>query len=128
MVYRILAEFVVAVHFVFILWVTLGWIAVRFRHWLIWLHLPAAIWGVAIELLDWACPLTPLEQQLRHWAGAEGYEGGFIEHYLRAIIYPEGMHREVEILLGVAVFVVNVGGYWWIRRSARNEHRNRGRR
>ncbi len=113
MIYRILADIVMLLHLGFILWVVLGWLFVRWRRWLMWLHLPAAAWGVLIEFLGWPCPLTPLEQYLRGLGGQEGFENGFIEHYIGSIIYPGGLDRSVQILLGVAVLVVNLVGYWW---------------
>ena len=79
-----------------------------------WLHLPAAAWGVLIEFRGWICPLTPLESRLRILAGTEGYAGGFIEHYLLPVLYPAGLTRGVQITLGVLVLAVNLGIYGWI--------------
>lgn len=113
MAYRVLADLVLALHLAFIVWVCLGWLAVRFRRWAAWLHAPAALWGAAIEFANWPCPLTPLENQLRQWAGQQGYAGGFIEHYLVAVIYPNGLDRGAQVVLGLAVLLANACGYWW---------------
>ena len=53
------------------------------------------------------CPLTPLENWLRTRGGSEGYSGDFIVDYLEPILYPAGLTRDVQILLGVLAFVWN---------------------
>ena len=108
MPFRLLADVVVGLHFLFVLFVVLGGVLVLRWPWLVWLHLPAAAWGAMIEFGGWVCPLTPLEKSLRARAGGAGYEGGFIEHYVLPVLYPSGMTRGVQIGLGVLVIVVNV--------------------
>jgi hypothetical protein len=118
MVYRILADVVLVVHLGFVLFVGLGGLlAFRWPR-VLWLHFPAAAWGAVIEFAGWPCPLTPLEKRLRELGGEAGYEGGFIDQYLVALIYPGGLTREMQIALGVAVVAVNVliYGLVWARR------------
>lgn len=116
---RLAAEGVVLLHFAFILFVVLGGLLVLRRPRLAWLHLPAAAWGSAIEFGGWFCPLTPLEQVLRRRAGLAPYEGGFLDHYIFPLLYPDGLTRELQMVLGAAVLVVNLGVYAMllIRRS-----------
>ena len=99
------------VHLAFIVFVMLGGLLVIRRPKLAWLHLPAAIWGTWIEFSGRVCPLTPLENHFRRLGGQAGYEGGFIEHYVTAIIYPDGLTRPVQIALGVLVVAINVAVY-----------------
>ena len=101
------ADAVLVVHGLFIVWVVLGAWAVWRRPRLAWLHLPCAGWGVAIEWSGGTCPLTPLEWRLRELAGEMPGRGGFIDHYLTAAIYPEGLTREWQWALGAGVLVVN---------------------
>lgn len=101
------ADAVLVLHGLFIVWVTLGALAVWWRAGLAWLHLPCAAWGVGIEWSGGICPLTPLEWNLRAAAGQVPGQGGFIDHYLSAAIYPEGLTREVQWALGAAVLLVN---------------------
>jgi Protein of Unknown function (DUF2784) len=118
-IYRVLADLVLLVHLAFIVFVVLGgFLALRWPR-LAWLHIPAAIWGAYIEFFDKVCPLTPLENHFRRLGGQAGYEGGFIEHYVTAIIYPDGLTRPVQIVLGVAVVVTNVVAYSILARRAR---------
>lgn len=114
MFYRIAADALVAVHFGFICFVILGGLlAIRWK-WVILFHLPAVIWGMLIEFRGWICPLTPWENQLREAAGQSGYEGGFIEHYLLAVMYPDGLTRNVQIVLGLIVLAINASVYGWL--------------
>jgi len=109
--YRLLANTAVAAHALFIVFVVLGgFLAWRWR-WVAALHLPCAAWGVLIEFRHWVCPLTPLENHLRAKAGAQGYEGGFIEHYLLPVIYPGGLTPRVQLVLGTAALAVNLLAY-----------------
>lgn len=118
--YRALADFVVVVHLGFVAFVVLGGFLVLRRPRLLWLHLPAAIWGVLIEFAGWICPLTPLENTFRARGGEAGYGGGFIEHYLLAALYPTGLTREVQILLGSIVLVLNLAIYAVVVSRARS--------
>lgn len=111
MLYRLLANAVVAVHGLFIVFIVLGgFLAWRWR-WVAAVHLPCAVWGILIEYRGWICPLTPLENQLRAKAGEQGYSGGFIEHYLLPAIYPSGLTPRGQAVLGTAVLAVNLLAY-----------------
>jgi len=118
MAYRLLADLVLVVHFAFIVFVVAGgWLVLR-RPMLAWLHLPAVTWGALIEFFGWPCPLTPLEVFLLQRSGAAAYSGGFIEHYLSPVIYPDGLTPAMQILLGAVVVVINglVYAQLWRRR------------
>jgi Protein of Unknown function (DUF2784) len=115
--YRVLADLVVAVHAGFVTFVVLGgFLAWRWRR-LVLVHVPAATWGALIEFAGWICPLTPLENALRLRAGHAGYPGGFIAHYVLPVMYPSGLTRTVQIVLGGLVIAVNAVAYGvlWIR-------------
>ena len=109
-----LADFVVVLHFLFVLFVVLGGLLVLRWPRVAWLHLPAAIWGAAIELAGGICPLTPLENSLRRQAGGTGYSGGFIEHYILPILYPSALTRDIQLILGLLVLAVNLGIYGYV--------------
>ncbi len=122
MPYRTLADLVLTLHFGFMLFVALGGLLLVRWPRLIYLHLPAAAWGALIEFMGGICPLTPLEQSLRRRAGEGGYAGGFIEHYLTAAIYPNGLTRGVQIALGMLVVVLNALFYWRWWRARKSAH------
>ena len=112
MLFRLAADVVVLTHFAFVLFVVLGGFLVIRWNKLAWLHLPIAAYGAMIEFVGWICPLTPLENHFRLLAGDAGYEGGFVEHYIIKILYPEGLTQSISIALGVAVIAINVVAYW----------------
>ena len=124
MLARLAADLVMLLHFAFVVFVVAGgFLAVR-RPRLALLHLPCAVWGVAIELGGWVCPLTPLELKLRAAAGQEGYSGGFVEHYITPLVYPAGLTRDAQLVLAALVVAVNVVAYAlvvrrWRRRPPR---------
>lgn len=120
MLYALLADIVLVVHLAFILYVVFGGLLVWRWPRSAWLHVPVALYGVAIEWIGWTCPLTPLEKYLRRLAGGSGYPGGFIDHYLLPIIYPEGLTPRIQLVLGAAVVLVNLavyGALLWSRRG-----------
>ena len=111
MIHKLLADLVFVAHFAFVLFIVLGGIAVWRMPKLAWIHIPAVAWGALIEFAGWICPLTPWEQSLRRLAGEKGYSGGFVEHYLLPILYPAGLTRDVQIVLGVLVLAINAIAY-----------------
>jgi hypothetical protein len=111
MLYRIAADGLVLFHLLFILFVLFGGLLVlKWRH-LAWWHLPAAAWGVAVEVFHLTCPLTQWENLMRNAAGQVGYGGGFIEHYVWPVIYPAGLTPSIQLGLGGVVLAINVWVY-----------------
>ena len=122
MTYLLLADAMVILHSAFIVFVVLG--ALTAYRWpkMVWAHIPCALWGAWIEITGGICPLTPFEVRFRRMGGTDGYAGGFIEHYLVPIIYPAGLTRADQFLLGGLVVAVNLSAYGfllWRRRSGR---------
>jgi len=119
MVYPLLADIVVLVHLAFVAFVVLGaGLVWRFAR-LAWLHLAAVTWAVFVETTGHVCPLTPLENSLRRASGEAGYSGGFVEHYLLPLLYPEDLTRGLQVALGLAIVLVNLFAYALIWRRAR---------
>ncbi|MDJ0655985.1 MAG: DUF2784 domain-containing protein [Xanthomonadales bacterium] len=124
MIYRVGADLVVVLHLLFVLYVVAGALfCLKWpRAWLV--HLPAAVWGVLVELNQWICPLTTAEQGLRKLANQSGYSGSFVDHYLVPILYPPGLTARTQIALGVVVVLVNLLLYGLVilkRRPAKNQ-------
>lgn len=120
MPFSLAADVFVALHVVFILFVIFGGLSVLRWRWMVWLHLPAAVWGALIEFMGWTCPLTPLENRLRRMAGEAGYTHGFIEEYIAPLIYPPGLTPQIQLWLGVGVIVTNAIIYALVLRVRRS--------
>lgn len=118
----ILADVVMAVHFLFVAFAVLGSFLVLRWFRLVWLHVPALAWAAWIEMSGNICPLTPLENRYRDLAGEAEYGEGFVTHYLGPVLYPAGLTRATQfVLLGVLIGI-NVIGYALVvrrRRAAR---------
>lgn len=117
--YRALADVVLVAHLAFVAFVVFGGLLVLRWPRAAWVHLPVALYGVVIELVGFVCPLTPLENRLRRLGGEAGYAGGFVEHYVMAALYPEGLTRGVQLALAAFVVVANVAVYAWVVRRRR---------
>jgi len=123
MIYRAMADAILVLHLGFVVFVLLGGLAVLRWPRVGWVHVPAALWGILIEYAGWICPLTPLEVALRRRGGEAGYAGGFIEHYVTAVMYPASLTRPTQWILGTLALVVNLLVYvgiflrWRARRT-----------
>ncbi|EQD67651.1 conserved hypothetical protein, membrane [mine drainage metagenome] len=128
MIWRILADGLVVVHLAFVGFVILGgFLAWKWRR-AAFAHIPALAWGLWVEVSGQICPLTALEQHLRHLAGQAGYRGGFLRHYLLPILYPHGLTRPSQWALAGLLLAINAIAYgrlWALREhrlaSARND-------
>lgn len=124
MIFRLLADAVLVAHLGFVLFVVLGGLLVLRWPRVAWVHVPVALYGALIEFVGFVCPLTPLENHFRRRGGEAGYAGGFIDHYITPTLYPEGLARDAQLVLGVSVLALNVAvyGIWWRRRRRSPEH------
>src|SRR4030095_6053083 len=111
---QLAAGSVVLLHFAFVIFVVAGGLlAIRWPR-AMWIHMPAALWGVLIEMTGWVCPLTPLENYLREQGVATGYQGEFIAHYIVPVLYPAGLTRDWQLVLGGFAFAVNAVVYGFV--------------
>ena len=123
MLYRFLADILVVLHLIFVLFVVAGGLLVIRRPWIALLHLPVAAWGAFVELSGRICPLTPLEVRFRALGGEAGYSGGFVEHYLLPVLYPMGLDRNAQVGLGIFVIALNLFIYLLVARTWRGARR-----
>lgn len=119
MIYALLADLVLVLHTAFVVFVVAGGLFVLRWPKVARAHVPSAIWGAAVEIGGWVCPLTPLEIRLRERAGEDAFQEGFLAHYFEPILYPSGLTREVQVWLGVGVIVLNVAIYTVVWRKRR---------
>lgn len=120
--YPLLADAVIVAHLLFIAFVVGGGLLVLRRPSVFWVHLPAALWGVFIEMTGWVCPLTPLENYLRRLGGESAYSGGFIEQYILPVIYPSNLTAATQYVLGGLVIVINLMIYAYVIRKRRGHY------
>lgn len=95
--YALLADAVLLLHFLFVVFVVTGLLAVVLGGWRGWgwvrngwfrlAHLVAIGVVVAQAWLGRLCPLTILEMWLRRRAGQAAYQGGFIQHWIGELLY-----------------------------------------
>jgi hypothetical protein len=121
MVFDVMADAVVVVHVSFIGFVAVGALLAWRWRWLVWLHVPAVVWGVGIIAIGWDCPLTPLEKWLRRQDG-QSYEGGFVDRYLEGVVYPEEL---TPLLRTVAAVLVLIGYVHLLRIRRHPDERSR---
>jgi len=118
-VYRLLADIIIVLHLAFVAFVLLGgFLVLRWRK-AVWIHGPAVLWGAVVEWAGWVCPLTPLENWLRLKGQAPGYTGGFVEHYVVPLLYPEALTPAIQVVLGGLVILVNLLVYGYAFRVGR---------
>jgi hypothetical protein len=103
MIYGLLADGVVAIHFLWIMFLIFGGIWGRKHRVIQMVHIAGLAFALVINIFGWYCPLTDLEVWLRQKQGAsQGYAGAFIGHYLQKLVYiqlPPGTILFLTILL-----------------------------
>ncbi|MGD9054710.1 MAG: DUF2784 domain-containing protein [Desulfobacterales bacterium] len=114
MVFQLLADMVLGAHFLFVVFAMLGALLLIRWPWVIWGHLPAVGWAAWIEFSGKICPLTPLENALRIRGGGSGYAGDFVGHYILGLLYPDGLTRRIQIVLGALLLVINLAIYGYV--------------
>ena len=118
----ILADFLVLLHLLFVVFVVAGGFLLLRWPKIAWLQLPAAVWGAYIEFSSGICPLTPLENRLRALGGEAGYSVSFVERYLMPILYPANLTVPTQFVLGGLVVVVNLIAYALAYRAWKRRH------
>ncbi|GKS59706.1 hypothetical protein YTPLAS18_32330 [Nitrospira sp.] len=113
-----LADAIVVLHVAFVAFVIAGGFLAWWWPWVRWIHLPAALWGAVVEPFGFVCPLTPLEQWLRQGDGGDLPAGDFVSRYLFPVLYPEGLTRTMQVILGVLVLLINAYAYGRLWRQA----------
>ena len=112
--YEIAANLILLVHFIFIIFVVLGGLLFFASSKIIFIHIPALVWGIYIELTSSICPLTYLENWFLHKVNLTTYPEGFIQNYLVPIVYPVNLTKDLQIFLGIGLIVINIIIYAFI--------------
>ena len=106
--YELFANLTLIVHLIFILFVVFGGLIFFIFPKIIYMHLPALLWGIYIELTNSVCPLTYLENWFLYKGELTTYSTGFINNYLYPIIYPSSLTNEIQIYFGMSLIVINI--------------------
>ena len=112
--YELAAEIILIIHFLFIIFVIFGALLFFVAKKIVFIHIPAIIWGSYIELTHSICPLTYLENWFLHKANLTTYSEGFIQNYLVPIVYPMNLTKDLQIFLGIGLIVINIVIYAFI--------------
>ena len=117
MVYKVLADIVVCVHFLWILFLIFGvfW-GIRNRKVKV-IHIFALAFAVIIQVFNWYCPLTHLEAWLRAKHDPSVlYAGSFITHYIEKIVYIE---LSPTLIFVLTIFLGGFSSWLYLRRKIR---------
>ena len=112
--YEFAANLTLIVHFAFIIFVVFGALLFFVSTKIIYVHVPALIWGIYIEITHSVCPLTHLENWFLQKANLTTYSEGFIQNYLASIVYPTNLSKDLQIYLGIGLIVINMIFYGFI--------------
>jgi Protein of Unknown function (DUF2784) len=111
-----LAELTMAVHFAVLAFIVLGAFLAWRWPWLLLVHIPFALWGLAIATLGFRCPLTDLEDALRGTTTEEG----FIERHIDNVLYPGEYLLLSRVLAAALVLTAYTGAIIRWRRRTRS--------
>jgi hypothetical protein len=110
MVYGVLADIVVVLHLLWILFLITGAYWGRKHPPVMIAHAGGLVFAVAMQVFGWYCPLTHLEVWLREKQGmGEAYPGSFIAYYAEKLIYLEVTGKMIFVLT-----ILLVAGNIWI--------------
>ena len=112
--HELAAVIILIIHFLFILFVIFGALLFFVVKKIVFIHIPAIIWGTYIELTNSICPLTYLENWFLHKANLTTYSEGFIQNYIVPIVYPMNLTKDLQIFLGIGLIVINIVIYAFI--------------
>ena len=119
--YELFANLTLILHLIFILFVIFGGLLFFIFSKIIYIHIPALLWGIYIELTNSVCPLTFLENWFLHKGELTTYSNDFIKNYLFPIIYPGGLNNEIQIYIGLSLMVFNILIYGLIYKNFKRE-------
>jgi len=113
MFFKSAADFVVLIHFLWILFLIFGAFVGRKHRALKIFHIAGLGFAVVMQIFGWYCPLTHLEIWLRKRHDPSlAQHGSFIIHYVEKIVYIE---LSLAIIFVLTLILVVVNGYIYFR-------------
>ena len=117
MLHKISADFVVSVHFLWILFLIFGaLLGVRNRA-IKYIHLSGLLFAILIQIFGWYCPLTHLDFWLRSRHNPSiAYAGSFIIHYVERLVYLE-ISQTMVLVFTIFLSLFNLWVYLRMRKQ-----------
>ncbi len=107
MVYKILADAVVLIHFLWILFLVFGAIPGVRRRIIKMFHIAGLAYALVIQTVEWYCPLTHLEVWLKSkYAAGPTYGEPFVVHYIEELVYLD-VSRNLIAAFTLVICLVN---------------------
>lgn len=111
MLYKIAADAVVLLHFLWVLFLIFGAFIGRRYGTVRIIHLSGLSFAVVSQILGWYCPLTHLEVWLRaRHDPSLSYSGSFLIHYAEKLVYIE-LSPGIIFLLTLALSAISLRLY-----------------
>lgn len=115
MPFKILADIVVLIHFLWIVFLIfgapIGLKSKPFR----FLHISGLIFAIFLQIMGWYCPLTYLEVWLRSMHDpSTTYPGSFITHYIERLVYIE---LPQNLIFALTIILCLLNAYIYFRRQ-----------
>jgi Protein of Unknown function (DUF2784) len=112
--YRALADGVVCLHLLWIVFLFIGGLWGRRLKAVRIFHVSGLAFALVIQIFDWYCPLTHLEVWLRSNDQPQlGYGGSFIIHYVEKLVY---LQVSPDVVLFCTIVLIAVNAWWYLRR------------
>ncbi len=117
MFYRLAADFIVLIHFLWIVFLIFGaFIGKKYLPAKIF-HISGLGFAVIIQIFGWYCPLTHLEIWLRQRHDPLlTYHGSFIIHYVEKIVY---IQLSPVIIFVLTFILISISMYIYLGRKER---------
>lgn len=115
MLYKLAADFVVLIHFLWIIFLIIGAFIGR-KYLLIKIfHITGLVFSVIMQIFGWYCPLTHLEIWLRQkHAPLLTYRGSFIIYYIEKVVY---LQLTPVIIFVLTIILVSITVYIYYGRK-----------
>jgi hypothetical protein len=114
MLYKVLADIVVFLHVLWILFLICGAFSGAKHTAVKIIHLSGLAFALILQVFNWYCPLTYLEAWLRSQHDTSlTYSGSFLIHYLEQIVY---IRISRPLILFLTLLIITVNAWFYLRK------------
>ncbi|MBI5051075.1 MAG: DUF2784 domain-containing protein [Nitrospirae bacterium] len=112
MFYKIAADIIVLIHFLWIAFLIVGAFPGRKNKWVKIFHIGGIGLAIVIQVFGWYCTLTHLEIWLRRMHNPSlSYEGSFIIYYVEKLVY---FNLSPEIIFSMTIGLLLLSAWLYI--------------